>query len=87
MIQHKTLERPATDTPIIHIDWPMARWSRNVSLRRGDRVLPYRSERRQVATASDYPDGDAAALSCKPGPAVKAPVVFEFKGPLPRSAG
>ncbi len=61
MIQHKTSERQANEAPIIHVDWPMARWSRNVSLRRGDRVLPYRSERRLVATVSSYPDGDAAA--------------------------
>lgn len=61
MIQHKTSEPQANAAQIIHVDWPMARWSRNVSLRRGDRVLPYRSERRLVSTVTDYPDGDTAA--------------------------
>lgn len=61
MIHHKTYERQTNDAPIIHVDWPMARWSRNVSLRRGDRVLPYRSERRLVVTMSNHPDGGAAA--------------------------
>ncbi|MCH7642995.1 MAG: hypothetical protein IIC30_06925 [Chloroflexi bacterium] len=61
MIRHKTYERPANEAQIIHVDWPMARWSRNISLRRGDRVLPYRSERRLVGSVSDYPDGGAAA--------------------------
>ncbi|MDA1257896.1 MAG: hypothetical protein O3C10_08650 [Chloroflexi bacterium] len=61
MIQHKTFERQSSETPIIYVDWPMARWSRNVSFRRGDRLLPYRSERRLIPSGSSFPDGDAAA--------------------------
>jgi len=61
MFQQKTYERQTSETPIIHVDWPMARWSRNISLRRGDPVLPHRNDRRVVLTISGNPDGDAAA--------------------------
>ena len=61
MVHLKSFEQQTNETPIIHVDWPMARWSRNISLRRGDRVLPHRINRRVVNTVSGYPDGDAAA--------------------------
>jgi hypothetical protein len=61
MFQHKSNVQQSNETPIIHVDWPMARWSRNISLRRGDPVLPHRNDRRVPLTISGYPDGDAAA--------------------------
>jgi len=61
MIQQKSYKEQANDTEIIHVDWPMTRWSRNVALRQGDPVLPHRTDRRVVLTVSGYPDGDAAA--------------------------
>jgi hypothetical protein len=61
MFQQKTVDPQSNETEIIHVDWPMARWSRNVSLRQGDPVLPHRTNRGAVLTISGYPDGDAAA--------------------------
>lgn len=61
MFQLKSDVRQSNETPIIHVDWPMARWSRNISLRRGDPVLPHRNNRRAPLIISGYPDGDAAA--------------------------
>lgn len=61
MIQQKSYEHRAETAEIIHVDWPMTRWSRNVALRQGDPVLPHRTDRRVVLTLSGYPDGDTAA--------------------------
>ena len=61
MFEQKSYEEQADEAQIIHVDWPMARWSRNVALRQGDPVLPHRTDRRVVLTISGYPDGDTAA--------------------------
>jgi hypothetical protein len=62
MTPHGTTEQSTAPTDIIYVDWPLARWSRNVSYQRGLKLLPYRREPRPAhAYPGQYPGGGVAA--------------------------